>query len=173
MLILATESHKGIITNHLEERLLDQAQARASYTPLFWGHSRSLPQGMILDVQPLVKSLFCPIRPSPIGFFILSSASPQTGYHFFAGGGVGGVGWGGGVSKVFAQKAPSSGEVNCCRITAGRMVTQPAQSFWSAVRILVGRLLAAPAPRYSPCQGSNRRPKSLKSAAFPFDHCSI
>ena len=23
--------------NHLEERLLDQAQVRASYTPLFWG----------------------------------------------------------------------------------------------------------------------------------------
>ena len=55
--------------NHLEERLLDQAQARASYTPLFWGHSRSIPQGMILDVQPLVKSLFCPIRASPNGFF--------------------------------------------------------------------------------------------------------
>ena len=46
--------------NHLEERLLDQAQGRASYTPLFGGHSRSIPQGMILDVQPLVKSLFCP-----------------------------------------------------------------------------------------------------------------
>ena len=57
------------IQNHLEERLLDQAQARAAYTPLFWGHSRSIPQGMILDVQPLVKSLFCPIRPSPNGFF--------------------------------------------------------------------------------------------------------
>ena len=56
-------------SNHLEERLLDQAQARASYTPLFWGHSRSIPQGMILDVQPLVKSLFCPMRPSPNGFF--------------------------------------------------------------------------------------------------------
>ena len=54
---------------HLEERLFDQAQARASYTPLFWGHSRSIPQGMILDVQPLVKSLFCPIRATPNGFF--------------------------------------------------------------------------------------------------------
>ena len=53
--------------NHLEERLLDQAQARASYAPLFWGHSRSIPQGMILDVQTLVKSLSCPIRPSPNG----------------------------------------------------------------------------------------------------------
>ena len=76
--------------NHLEERLLDQAQARASYTPLFWGHSRSIPQGMILDVQPLVKSLFCPIRPSPNGFFD-SEASPKTGYYFFERGGGGGV----------------------------------------------------------------------------------
>ena len=61
---------------HLEERLLDQAQARASYTPLFWGHSRSIPQGMILDVQPLVKSLFCPIRPSPNGFFDFEASTP-------------------------------------------------------------------------------------------------
>ena len=42
----------GLPQNHLEERLLDQAQARASYTPLFWGHSRSIPQGMIFDVLP-------------------------------------------------------------------------------------------------------------------------
>ena len=62
--------------NHLEERLLDQAQARAAYTPLFWGHSRSIPQGMILDLQPLVKSLFCPIRPSPNGFFDSEASTP-------------------------------------------------------------------------------------------------
>ena len=62
--------------NHLEERLLDQAQARAAYTPLFWGHSRSIPQGMILDVQPLVKSLFCPIRASPNGFFDSEASIP-------------------------------------------------------------------------------------------------
>ena len=62
--------------NHLEERLLDQAQARASYTPPFGGHSRSIPQGMILDVQPLVKSLFCPIRPSPNGFFDSEASTP-------------------------------------------------------------------------------------------------
>ena len=71
--------------NHLKERLLDQAQARASYTPLFWGHSRSIPQGMILDVQPLVKSLFC-----PMDFLILRPLPPKTGYHFFEGGGGGG-----------------------------------------------------------------------------------
>ena len=66
--------------NHLEERLLDQAQARASYTPFFGGHSRSIPRGMIFDVQPLVKplvkSLFCPIRPSPNGFFDSEASIP-------------------------------------------------------------------------------------------------
>ena len=62
--------------NHLEERLLDLAQARASYTPLFWGHSRSIPEGMIFDVQPLVKSLFCPVRPSPNGFFDSEASIP-------------------------------------------------------------------------------------------------
>ena len=36
--------------NHLEERLLDQAQARAPYTPLFWGRSRSIPQCMVSNV---------------------------------------------------------------------------------------------------------------------------
>ena len=64
------------VANHLEERLLDQAQARVAYTPLFGGHSRSIPQGMILDVQPLVKSLFCPIRPSPNGFFDFEASTP-------------------------------------------------------------------------------------------------
>ena len=43
--------------------------------------------------------------------------------------------WG---SKVFAQKAPSSGEDYRYHTTAGRMVTQRMQSFWSAVLILVG-----------------------------------
>ena len=99
--------------------LLDPAQVRASYTPLFWGHSRSIPQGMILDVQPLVQSLFCPIRPSPNGFFILRPLSPKTGYHFFEGG-VGGVGggvkgfrseaskqWG---SRSLSDNRPSNGD---------------------------------------------------------------
>ena len=67
--------------------LLDQARARASYTPPFGGRSRSIPQGMILDVQLLVKSLFCPIKRSPNGFFfILRPLSPETGYHCFWGG---------------------------------------------------------------------------------------
>ena len=59
-----------------KERLLDQAQARASDTPLFGGHLRSIPQGMIFDVQPLVKSLFCPIRQSLNGFFDSEASIP-------------------------------------------------------------------------------------------------
>ena len=54
-------------------------------------------------------------------FLILRPLSPKTGYHCFEGGG----GGGGGGSKVFAQKAPSSGEASCYHTTAGRMVTQP------------------------------------------------
>ena len=64
---------------HLEERLLDQAQVRASYVvypPLFGGHSRSIPQGMMFDLQPLVKSFFCPIRQSPNGFFDSEASIP-------------------------------------------------------------------------------------------------
>ena len=44
--------------------------------PLFGGHSHSVPQGMILDVQPLVKSLFCTIRQSPNGFFGFEALIP-------------------------------------------------------------------------------------------------
>ena len=63
--------------NHLEERLLDQAQARASYNPpLLGGRSCSIPQGMILDVQPLAKSLLCPIKRSPNGFFDFEASVP-------------------------------------------------------------------------------------------------
>ena len=56
VLMSITYNAQTQLKNHLKERLLDQAQARASYTPLFGGHSRSIPQGMIFDVQPLVKS---------------------------------------------------------------------------------------------------------------------
>ena len=44
--------------NHLEERLLDQARARALYNPLFGGRSFSILQDMGSDVQPFVKSSF-------------------------------------------------------------------------------------------------------------------
>ena len=69
--------------NHLEERLLDQAQARTSYTPPFGGYTTyipfgglSIPKGMILDVQPLVKSSFCPIKRSPNGFLDSEASIP-------------------------------------------------------------------------------------------------
>ena len=74
---------------------------RASYTPLIGGHSRSIPQGMILDVWPLVKSLFCLTKQCPNGFFDSeASVPPKLDITFLGGGGVG-VGWG---SKVCAQK---------------------------------------------------------------------
>ena len=68
------------------ERLLDQAQARAS-PPLLGGHSRSIPEGMIFDVQPLVKSLFCPMRQSPNGVFDSEASIPLSWISFFLGGG--------------------------------------------------------------------------------------
>ena len=75
--------------NRLKERLLDQVQAQASYTPRFGGHSCSIPQGMIFDVEPLVKSLFCPIRPSPNGFFDSEAFIPCNWISLFGGGGGG------------------------------------------------------------------------------------
>ena len=46
------------------------------HTPFFGVILRSIPQGMILDVQPLVKSLFCPIRPSPNRCFDFEASTP-------------------------------------------------------------------------------------------------
>ena len=48
----------GLWKNHLEERLLDQVQAQVPFTAPVWGNSRSTPQGMISDAQPLVKPSF-------------------------------------------------------------------------------------------------------------------
>ena len=53
-------------------------------------------------------------------FLILRPLSPKTGYHFFEGGG-GGVGGG---SKIFAQKATSSGEAYRYHTISGPGVTQ-------------------------------------------------
>ena len=77
------------IVNHLEERLLDQAQARSSLPP-FWGVIR-VAQGMIFDVQPLVNDYFAQYNDHPMDFLILGPLSGEIGYHFF-GGGVGGGG---------------------------------------------------------------------------------
>ena len=49
-----------------------------------------------------------------------------------------GVGGGGGASKVFAQKPPSSGDAHRQHTAAGGMVTQPTESFRSAHGILAG-----------------------------------
>ena len=57
------------LLNHLEERLFDQAQAQASYTPLFWGCSRSIPQGMVSDVHPLFNHHFRTKNDPPMFFF--------------------------------------------------------------------------------------------------------
>ena len=58
--------------NHLEEKLLDQAQAQTPYPPppLLGGHLRSIPQGMILDVQPLVKIIILPDKTIPQWIFL-------------------------------------------------------------------------------------------------------
>ena len=58
------------------EVVRSSAGAGVVYPPFFRGHSRSIPQGMILAVQPLVKSLFCPIRPFPNGFFDSEASIP-------------------------------------------------------------------------------------------------
>ena len=45
--------------------------------PIFGGgHSCSIPQGMILDVQPFVKSLICPTKQSPNGFCDFETSIP-------------------------------------------------------------------------------------------------
>ena len=69
------------------EVVRSSAGAGVVYPPFLGGHSRSIPQGMILDVQPLVKSLFCPIRQSPNGFFDSEASIPQNWISpFFDGG---------------------------------------------------------------------------------------
>ena len=50
-----------------------------------------MPQGMILDVQPLVKSLFCLTKQTPNGFFDFEAIPLKLDTIFF-GGGDGGAG---------------------------------------------------------------------------------
>ena len=119
---------KSTDTKSPRREVLDQAQAHASYTPLFLGHSRSIPRGMIFDVQPLVKSLYCPIRPPPMDFSILRPLSRETGYHFFEGGwGLGGGG--GGVKKFSLKRLQAVGWPIAVTSNAGPMVTQPIAKF--------------------------------------------
>ena len=88
--------------NHLEERSLGQVQVRAPYNPLFGVRSRSIPQGMILDAQPLVKSLSCPTKPSPNGFLDFEASIPLKLDDIFEGDG-GGAGWAGGQKFVLRR----------------------------------------------------------------------
>ena len=52
----------GLVHTYRKILLLDQEQVRALYTPLFGGHLCSVPQGMIFDVQPLVKGTLSLLR---------------------------------------------------------------------------------------------------------------
>ena len=74
-------------------RLLDQAQAQAPHTTLFWGHLRSLQQGMISDVQPLVNHHFGRRNEPQLNFSILPPPPPYVGATFLEGVGVGPGGW--------------------------------------------------------------------------------
>ena len=80
--------------NHFKERLLNQAQAQAPYSPPpppLGGHLHGIPQCMLSDVQPFVKSLFWETRLSTNEFLILTPLPPQyLGTAFGRGVGVGG-----------------------------------------------------------------------------------
>ena len=64
--------------------------ASVVYPPFFGSRSRSIPQGMILDVQTLIESLFCRIKRNLRDFLILRPLSPEIGYHILRGDGGGG-----------------------------------------------------------------------------------
>ena len=202
---------------NLEDRLLDQAQARASYTPPFWGviriayplvshgirqgtlpsfnewsiigkmhgsfrnpwkvlhqnwppkrnqywrqYSNHFPtelpwnagkkfQGMIFDVQPLVKSLFCPIRQPPMDFLILRPLPLENWTSLL---------WGGG-QKFVLRRLQAVGR------SSGPIIMQPTADL-EVGGSSPGYPPAAPAPQ-SADGGSNRRPPRLRSAALPRD----
>ena len=48
----------------------------------FWVYSRTLPQGVELLVEPLVKSFFCPINASPKEFLVRTPPDPPLETHF-------------------------------------------------------------------------------------------
>ena len=65
-------------------------RAKAPYTPHFWGRSHSIPQVVVLDVQPLVKSSFWDRKFPPMKFSILTPLPSHTWVPHF--GGLGGLG---------------------------------------------------------------------------------
>ena len=78
------DSSKIEVFEITSQRLLDQSQAgvymgKTPHTPPFWpfwAYSATLPQGVELLVQPLVKSLFCPINASPNEFLVRTPLDP-------------------------------------------------------------------------------------------------
>ena len=78
---------------------------------------------------PLTRGSFVGLFENHLEERLLDQALDIT---FLRGGGTGGV------SKVFAQKAPSSGDIDSQQTPGGRMITQPTRSFRPAVQILVG-----------------------------------
>ena len=132
------------------EVVRSSASAGVVYPPFLGGHSRSIPQGMIFDVQPLVKSLFYRIRQSPNGFLILRPLSPETGYHLWGGGGA---------SKVCVQRDLNEGQVGQSRVdrSAGANGSRPAGNRTADLQF-AGRQ-------------SNRQPTDPWLAASPIDHC--
>ena len=80
-----------IVRNHLEERLLDQAQARASYTPFFGVVRVAYPNVWFLTSNPLENHHFRTKNDPRMIFWILTPVPPRTGVPFFEGGGGGGA----------------------------------------------------------------------------------
>ena len=67
----------GIFSAKSPRREVVRSSAGAGVvSPLFGGHLRSIPQRVVSDVQPLVKSFFCPIRRSSDGFFDSEASIP-------------------------------------------------------------------------------------------------
>ena len=105
-------------------------------------------------------------------FLILRPLPPKTGYHFFEGGGWGGVGGVGGGQKFLLNRLQAVGTHSADNTASGPMVTQPIPDVQASVRILVCCLLPPPpaaAPKWADW-GSNRRLHGCRSAALPLGH---
>ena len=98
--------------NHLEERLLDRAQVWASGTNLFLGSSAYHSPRHDTGCLTFCKIIMLPKKTIPQWTFLFWRLYPLKLDITFLRGGRGG-------SKVFAQRAPSSGEAYRCQTTAG------------------------------------------------------
>ena len=108
---------KQLEGNHLEERLLDQAYARTPYTPLFWGRTRNIPQGMIGCLTPCkIITLRDKVIPNKI-FDFEPSTPPHLGTTFLC------VGGGGGEKFVL-----SGTRTVVCKMAVGQTIKRPASA---------------------------------------------